>query len=265
MNAMLASVFARALIRVSPGRRLWRPAPLLLVLLLASCGGADADTTTSTVARSVATTPAPAEVAATQTGTTNRFDTANVAGLTVSPQDVYEEAKMVCGLKSARDIAADFDMQTSDRERISSRYARGYDTAVKEPAQVGCREGLAVYAKQHPGKQHAARVDPVELANRFFLATDNDAVALDSAISRAQDGDEAAHAELLRLQRRIQRRTAAYRRAGGPVSVGARDLVKAAVAAVDAFDSSNASALVKARTAASDARQRLTTDALKRP
>lgn len=87
--------------------------------------------------------------AATTSAPTTKFDTAKVAGLTVSPQDVYEEAKIVCGLKSARGIAADFDMQTSNRERIAARYARGYNAAVEEAARVGCDDGLVAYAKKH--------------------------------------------------------------------------------------------------------------------
>jgi hypothetical protein len=228
-----------------------RTLPVLITLSLASCGGGG-------------TSPTPPAGKAQAPARPTRFDTANAPGLTTSPQETYEQAKVVCGIKPARDIAADFDMQTASHERISARYSRGYAAALRTAAAVGCREGLAAYVKKHPGKQSREPVDSALLAQRFFLSVDNDAVKLDDAISRAQHGDKAARASLIQLQRRIEKRAAAYRRAGGPSSVGARRLVKATTTAIAALGNSDVRALVKARTAAFDAREQLTKDALNR-
>lgn len=71
-----------------------------------------------------------------------KWSTRNEPGLTVSEQDVYEEAKVVCGLKPPRGVARDFGLSTSDPDVIATRYARGYAPALKQPAYEGCFEGL---------------------------------------------------------------------------------------------------------------------------
>jgi ABC-type transport system substrate-binding protein len=123
---------------------------LLAAMVLASCGGAGGATTSG--AQPTATAARTAAVTATTPPRPTRFDTANAPGLTVSQQEIYEQAKFVCAIKPARGIAADFDMQTGDHERIVARYSRGYDQSVRTAASVGCREGLAAYAKNHAGK-----------------------------------------------------------------------------------------------------------------
>jgi hypothetical protein len=116
-----------------------------MTLFLTSCGGGDGTTSDP---RPISPNP-PAGKAQTPVKPT-RFDTANAPGLTTSPQETYEQAKVVCGIKAARDIAADFAMQTASHERIVARYSRGYAAALRTAAALGCREGLAAYVKKHP-------------------------------------------------------------------------------------------------------------------
>lgn len=77
------------------------------------------------------------------------FSTANVPGLNTSPEDAYEQAKVACGIKPARQVAADFGLRTSSHERIAARYSGGYDATLVEAAATGCRRGLADYAFRH--------------------------------------------------------------------------------------------------------------------
>ena len=208
--------------------------------------------TTDAVLDQIGPAPAPAP-------TDTEFNSANAPGLNVSPQDSYEEAKIVCGLKSAREIAADFDMQTSDPERIVVRYSRGYDDALRPAVAEGCRDGLEAYAKKHPGPQKRDK-DPVRLAQLYVLGSDNDAVRIEEAIKDAQDGKQGARSSLLRLDARIAQRTAKYLKAGGTSVIGGkrlRELIANAVAAIDAND---APALVQARVGVFDARRALIAD-----
>ena len=77
------------------------------------------------------------------TVSTEGFSTENAPGLTVSEQDVYEEAKIVCGLAPPKKVAADFGLDTTNPDTIATRYARGYDASVKQAAYEGCFRGLA--------------------------------------------------------------------------------------------------------------------------
>jgi hypothetical protein len=46
--------------------------------------------------------------------------------LTATAKETHDEARIVCGLKPAKQIAQDFGMTTSDPDTIAKRYARGY-------------------------------------------------------------------------------------------------------------------------------------------
>jgi hypothetical protein len=73
---------------------------------------------------------------------TPEWSTENEPRLTVSQQDVYEEAKILCGLNTPREVARDFSLTTTNPDVIAKRYARGYFEALKPPAYVGCFDGL---------------------------------------------------------------------------------------------------------------------------
>ena len=66
----------------------------------------------------------------------------DVPGYSVSHSDVYEEAEIVCSLKPPREIARDFNLSTSDPDRIATRYARGYTAPLKQDAYEGCFDGM---------------------------------------------------------------------------------------------------------------------------
>jgi hypothetical protein len=72
----------------------------------------------------------------------SNWSTRNEPGLNVSQRDVYEEARIICGLKSPRDVAGDFDLKTTNPDVIATRYARGYVASLKQPAYEGCFKGL---------------------------------------------------------------------------------------------------------------------------
>lgn len=56
----------------------------------------------------------------------------------------YEEAKIVCGLKSVGGIAADFELPASTpAAQVAARYARGYFPAGRrKAAYTGCLAGM---------------------------------------------------------------------------------------------------------------------------
>lgn len=191
-----------------------------------------------------------------------RFATTTVTGLSVSPQETYEQAKGVCGLKHAREIAADFNMTTADHEAIAQRYARGYREVLREPAAVGCREGLDTYAKAHPDEKPRPP-DRAEIAQRFYLRIDDYAIKLQESIEAAQDGGAGARSAILRVRDQIAAAAAAYRRDVGTRSAGARALARAANRAVAAIDARDPRVLVAARVAASEARNRFAAEALR--
>ena len=222
--------------------------PLLLLCVAAALAGCGA------TAKEPASTKPSADTAA--AATSARFDTATVPGLTVSPQEVYEQAKMVCALKHTREIAADFNLMTGDHGRIAARYARGYRDPIRAPAEVGCREGLEAYAQEHPGEQ-PLKPDRAELAQRFYLRVDDYAIKLQDAIAAAQRDDHGARSALARLRERIATATRTYRRQTRKRSAGARQLVEIADNALDAIDASDVRALVRARVASFDARKQL--------
>lgn len=121
-------------------RRSYLAAAVVLVLALTGCGDDPAAPPASKGAAPVRTTTAPAP----------KFSTANPPGLDTSPQETYDMARGICGAQSARKAAADFRLSTSDPAAIARRYARGYVPPLRAAALVGCREGLAEYAKAHP-------------------------------------------------------------------------------------------------------------------
>lgn len=81
--------------------------------------------------------------AAPSTGKASRYSDDPIRGLTVTEREVYQEARIVCGLKSPRAVAADFGLNTSDPVTIAQRYARGYEASVKQAAYEGCFTGLS--------------------------------------------------------------------------------------------------------------------------
>lgn len=220
----------------------------VVVALAAGCGGDSDDVSSTTTPKAAAPT---------------RFATTTVPGLTTSPQETYEEAKTICGLKHAREIAADFNLTTRDHDAIARRYARGYDERLREPAQVGCREGLDAYARKHPNEKPTPP-DRAALAQRFLLRVDDYAIKLQDAIEAAQDDDAGARVSIIRVRDRIAAAASAYRRDGGIRSAGARALVRVADRAVAAINAQDPRALVAARIAALEARNRLTREALGR-
>ena len=220
----------------------------------AGCGD-DADDD----ARNTATSQTATATRSSPPAPTSRFDTATVPGLTTSPQETYEQAKVACGLKHARDVAADFNLTTTNREAIARRFAVDHQDPLKRPAEVGCSDGLEEYADEHP-RQRPKRPDPAELAQRFYLRVDDDAVKLQDAIAAAQDDQSSARATIVRLRDRIRSAAVTYRRQTGKQSAGARRLVSVADRAVAAIDARDPRRLVAARVASFDARDQLAED-----
>lgn len=216
----------------------------VVVALAAGCGDDSDDVSSTTTPKAAAPT---------------RFATTTVPGLTTSPQETYEEAKSICGLKHAREIAADFNLTTRDRDAIARRYARGYDERLREPAQVGCREGLDAYSRKHPNEKPTPP-DRAELAQRFLLRVDDYAIKLEEAIKAAQDDDPGASQTIARLRDRIAAAARSYRRKTRIRSSGARQLVRVADGALAAIAASDVRALVRARVAMVDARRALARD-----
>jgi hypothetical protein len=118
---------------------------IALVIVLFALGCADDDSGDS---GGDAAAPPPASRSSEQPSESKRsvspqgFSTENAPGLNVSEQEVYEEAKIVCGLSPPRKVAADFGLNTTNPDTIATRYARGYDQSVKQAAYEGCFRGL---------------------------------------------------------------------------------------------------------------------------
>ncbi len=246
-------------------------AALVLAVMVGSLFTVGATTVTPDTATTTTTTVQPAAAPTTTTlrpvpsAPTRRFSTTTAPGLTTSPQDAYETARAVCASKPAREIAADFDMDTGDPDRIVERYGRNYDRALRSAVAAGCRDGLAAYAKEHPGQRARTSTDPNEVAQQFMLGVDNDAAKLETAISGAQDGARGSRATIRALERAIALRITEYRGRGGQQpTVGARRLVDVARQAVAAVDAGDARGLVRARRAVSGARERVLSDGLAR-
>jgi hypothetical protein len=105
-----------------------------------------------------------------------------------------------------------------------------------------------------------SKPDPAAADNMFFLATDDDAVALEEVISRYQDvelGRAAEQAAIGHVGSRIDTRNRKRAASTGKRSAGAAAL---AAAAIRALEATSPRQLVLARVAAQDARQQLTAE-----
>ncbi len=110
-----------------------------------------------------------------------------------------------------------------------------------------------------PKRTGRASPSATQADKRFFLALDNDAVALDAAIGGALDeiidGQRGGGRQATtRIFKRMKRRTDSRLLKTGDDSKGANELVSAASDASLSADSGNARGLVKARVAAQQAR-----------
>jgi hypothetical protein len=96
------------------------------------------------------------------------------------------------------------------------------------------------------------------LAQRFYLATDDDAIALDGAVSALQNGEAGARSRVIRLEQQLRKRVTSYLLATGEESHGGNLLVSSAVTASE--QSSDLSALARVRRDIAEARARLAAD-----
>lgn len=112
-----------------------------------------------------------------------------------------------------------------------------------------------------PESRAPAKADPVEADHRFFLATDDDAITLDTAIDAAIDAavnGDPRPAAITRIYKRLTARNYRRVRSTGKNSAGANELASAASSARDAAAAAHPRRLVKARVDAQDARTSLT-------
>lgn len=95
-----------------------RFAVVALVALVAGCGSSSSSTSSSS---RTAAAPAPSAFAGN-----------------------YDEAKVVCGVKSRRSVAVDLGLPVAaSAERVAARYARGYSPAARRAqAYRGCLAGM---------------------------------------------------------------------------------------------------------------------------
>ena len=101
----------------------------------------------------------------------------------------------------------------------------------------------------------------IRRAHQFYFRMDNAAIALDDAISAAQDGQPGAARRLSQLRRTIRDRLNAYLLAGGDLSVGGNLLLSSATTAVEAAEVADIGRLARVRRDIAEARQRLVEEA----
>ena len=101
----------------------------------------------------------------------------------------------------------------------------------------------------------------VDASRRFFLRTDNDALALDDAVKAAQDGDSGALQRIRAVRGRIADRLNRYLLDGGDTSVGANLLLSAATTAQEAARDGDQARLADQRREIADALRKLAEEA----
>lgn len=131
-------------------------------------------------------------------------------------------------------------------------------TPVRTPVAETATTPRTSTATARPRSPAPARSDAaIEASQRFFLAIDDDALALDSAIKRAIDDNPDALPAIKRIRARIADRDYDRVVAGGAVSPGVEALKAAAASAQTRAESGDLRQLVLARVAAQDARQQV--------
>lgn len=111
-------------------------------------------------------------------------------------------------------------------------------------------------------KTRKPKKDPVEVAQAFFVAMDDFAIHLDTAIGDALNGKPGATTQIKRFRRQIRDRLNKYLLAGGDTSIGGNLLLSAATQAQEAAIDENLPRMVDARREITDARNKLADEAI---
>lgn len=148
----------------------------------------------------------------------------------------------------------------------------GEDDEAQQPAQTETSEAPARTERTQP-KTTAAEPpatvpkedpdDPAVKSQRYFLAMDDDAIALDKLAGAAITGDAAATRRISRLRARISKRVTDWTLASGDTSVGGNLLLSAATSVREAAEVGDVAALARQRREIAEARTKLAEEALK--
>jgi hypothetical protein len=108
-----------------------------------------------------------------------------------------------------------------------------------------------------PEKKGGGQSDPAVKAQRFFVHSDDDAIALDAAIGRVSDGRASATRDISRIRKQVLKRNNDRLLEGEDTSVGGNLLLSAATTARNAAQSGDLAGLAATRREITAARQRL--------
>ena len=224
------------------------------LVVLGGCGsepGADrAATATATRTPSATATPQP-------TATPERPDAqaAEQAARDELPDiPLWEDARFRGTVTGEDEICVD--------RVLSKSSARTLGGSRRSHVVVSWPELTVGEPKDGPCAKAAENADKaVDASRRFFLRTDDDALALDDAVKAAQDGDSGALQRIRAVRGRIADRLNRYLLDGGDTSVGANLLLSAATTAQEAARDGDQARLADQRREIADARTKLAEEA----
>lgn len=134
-------------------------------------------------------------------------------------------------------------------------------SAPPEPTTAAVASTPTTTAESAPEPKSESTADKrIEAEREFFMALDDQAVALDDVLDRAVDGDASADAALAKIRNRVTDLVYGYAVDGGDTTAGISAFQNAIADAVSALNSSDQRKLVKARVAGQDARAQFADD-----
>lgn len=145
------------------------------------------------------------------------------------------------------------DSQSADTATSTSTVTRTVTVATTAKAKP---------AAAAPAKSTKAKVDPVEKSHAYYMELDDAAIALDTAVGGAIDGDESSIAAVARQREKISDLNYAWAAGGGDPWSGAQDLSNAAASADAAAQAGEVRRLVELRQDIMDARDAITAKAM---
>lgn len=169
-----------------------------------------------------------------------------------SPHQSATRTATADGVPDARDPAPNIE---SIRTRADAAAAKRAERDRAATPEQQAQDRAKANAEQR--RAHARRDRAIERAQSFFIAMDDNAIALDDAIAAALDSEPGAAAKIAAVRERITRRNESSVLRGDDPSVGANLLLSAATSAREAARRGDQHALVVARREEQKARNKL--------
>jgi hypothetical protein len=168
---------------------------------------------------------------------------------------LYEGARFKGNAVSNTTVCVDTTLTKESGEAVGGNRTSHVVVSFPELSKSEPQDSLCAKREENADKA-------IEASNAFYLRMDDHAVALEDAVSAAQDHKSNAAALIARVRSRILKTVNAYLLHGGDTSVGGNLLLSAATTAREAAESHDLAELADQRSEIVSARRKLAEEAL---